>query len=124
MNASGDNQSQSRKTSRYEEPLKRFTDAKNQMKDIYNDLEGCVQNLAQFYDGGSDANKFVPEKEIQEVKRFQDSISTIQKMFNRDKMKVVFFGRTSNGKSTVINAMLHQKLLPQGIGHTTSSFLK
>jgi GTPase Era involved in 16S rRNA processing len=125
LNGSGDsNQNQARKTSRYEEPLKRFTDAKNQMKDIYNDLEGCVQNLAQFYDGGSDANKFVPEKEIAEVQRFQDSIATIQKMFNRDKMKVVFFGRTSNGKSTVINAMLHQKLLPQGMGHTTNSFLK
>uniref|UniRef100_A0A914R029 Uncharacterized protein n=1 Tax=Panagrolaimus davidi TaxID=227884 RepID=A0A914R029_9BILA len=52
LNGSGDsNQNQARKTSRYEEPLKRFTDAKNQMKDIYNDLEGCVQNLAQFYDG-------------------------------------------------------------------------
>jgi mitofusin len=113
-----------RKISRYEEPLKRFTDAKNQMKDIYNDLEGCVQTLSQFYDDGSNTDKFVPEKEIEEVKRFQDSIATIQKMFNRDKMKVVFFGRTSNGKSTVINAMLHQKLLPQGIGHTTSSFLK
>ena len=27
-------------------------------------------------------------------------------MISRDRMKVVFFGRTSNGKSTAINAML------------------
>lgn len=32
--------------------------------------------------------------------------------------------RTSNGKSTVINAMLHEKILPSGIGHTTNCFLQ
>jgi len=36
---------------------------------------------------------------------------------------VVFFGRTSNGKSTVINSMLWNKILPSGIGHTTNCFL-
>ncbi|XP_032454224.1 transmembrane GTPase Marf isoform X5 [Nasonia vitripennis] len=39
-------------------------------------------------------------------------------------MKVAFFGRTSNGKSTVINAMLRDKILPSGIGHTTNCFLQ
>ena len=38
-------------------------------------------------------------------------------------MKVAFFGRTSNGKSTVINAMLQDRILPTGIGHTTNCFL-
>ena len=33
------------------------------------------------------------------------------------------FYRTSNGKSTVINAMLRDKVLPSGIGHTTDCFL-
>lgn len=37
-------------------------------------------------------------------------------------MKVAFFGRTSNGKSSVINAMLREKILPSGIGHTTNCF--
>lgn len=32
--------------------------------------------------------------------------------------------RTSNGKSTVINAMLKEKILPSGIGHTTNCFLQ
>lgn len=32
--------------------------------------------------------------------------------------------RTSNGKSTVINAMLRDKVLPSGIGHTTNCFLQ
>lgn len=38
-------------------------------------------------------------------------------------MKVAFFGRTSNGKSTVVNAMLTDKILPSGIGHTTNCFV-
>lgn len=32
--------------------------------------------------------------------------------------------RTSNGKSTVVNAMLGEKVLPSGIGHTTNCFLQ
>lgn len=32
--------------------------------------------------------------------------------------------RTSNGKSTVVNAMLGDKVLPSGIGHTTNCFLQ
>ena len=31
--------------------------------------------------------------------------------------------RTSNGKSTVINAMLRERVLPSSIGHTTNCFL-
>lgn len=34
------------------------------------------------------------------------------------------FYRTSNGKSSVINAMLCDKVLPSGIGHTTNCFLR
>ena len=32
--------------------------------------------------------------------------------------------RTSNGKSTVINAMLKDRILPSGIGHTTNCFVQ
>lgn len=39
-------------------------------------------------------------------------------------MLLVLCFRTSNGKSTVINAMLHDKILPSGIGHTTNCFLQ
>ena len=39
-------------------------------------------------------------------------------------MQAVFFGRTSNGKSTLINAMMSNKLLPTGFGHTTNCFLR
>ena len=46
----------------------------------------------------------------------------IKSVLARNHMKVAFFGRTSNGKSTVINALLHDKVLPSAIGHTTNCF--
>jgi len=36
----------------------------------------------------------------------------------------LFLYRTSNGKSSVINAMLHEKILPSGGGHTTNCFVQ
>ena len=45
----------------------------------------------------------------------------ILKLVRRSEMKVVFFGRTSNGKSTVINALLKSKVLPFGAGSTTTA---
>ena len=51
-------------------------------------------------------------------------VDGIREVLRRDHMKVVFFGRTSNGKSTAINALLGDRILPVGIGHTTSCFLQ
>uniref|UniRef100_A0A914M3E6 Dynamin-type G domain-containing protein n=1 Tax=Meloidogyne incognita TaxID=6306 RepID=A0A914M3E6_MELIC len=96
------------------EPLQRFGEAKKMMSDIYNDI-GKLD---------VDNKKFVPPRQLSEVQRYLDSIKTIKEMVGRDKMKVVFFGRTSNGKSSVINAMLSSKILPQGMGHTTCCFLQ
>lgn len=53
---------------------------------------------------------------------FVNKINNIREVLARDHMKVAFFGRTSNGKSSVINAMLRDKILPSGIGHTTNCF--
>lgn len=36
---------------------------------------------------------------------------------------MAFFGRTSSGKSTVINALLGEPVLPTGLGHTTDKFI-
>lgn len=54
---------------------------------------------------------------------FLSQVVNINEMLKRDHMKVAFFGRTSNGKSTVINSMLSERILPAGIGHTTNCFL-
>jgi mitofusin len=34
------------------------------------------------------------------------------------------FYRTSNGKSSMINAMLHEQIFPSDFGHTTNCFLQ
>ena len=50
-------------------------------------------------------------------------VSNILKVLSRDQMKVAFIGRTSYGKSTTINAMLQDEILPMGIGPTTNCFV-
>ncbi|CAD5215909.1 unnamed protein product [Bursaphelenchus xylophilus] len=105
------------------EPLERFTEAKKAMGEIYKDLDEFINDLYDAYQNLRETVKIGDDK-IGEVQRNKDSIKVIKDMFSRDKMKVVFFGRTSNGKSTVINAMLHSKVLPQGMGHTTCCFLQ
>ena len=56
------------------------------------------------------------EKLATAVREDLAKMAEMEKVISRDQMKVVFFGRTSNGKSTVINALLKKKILPVGIG--------
>nr|XP_050866455.1 transmembrane GTPase Marf isoform X4 [Vespula vulgaris] len=68
--------------------------------------------------------KIITVEEVSRVQNYVDKVHAIRDVLKRDHMKVAFFGRTSNGKSTVINAMLRDKILPSGIGHTTNCFLQ
>lgn len=63
-------------------------------------------------------------EQLKQTQDFRLKVNGIQDVLARDHMKVAFFGRTSNGKSSVINAMLRDKILPSGIGHTTNCFLQ
>ncbi|CAF4536215.1 unnamed protein product [Rotaria sp. Silwood1] len=71
----------------------------------------------------SDRNLISKDK-YKEIQQLKEKVSRILSIISRDHMKVVFFGRTSNGKSTVMNAMLREKILPIGMGHTTNCFLQ
>lgn len=64
----------------------------------------------------------VNKSEVETFHSYVFKINNIREVLARDHMKVAFFGRTSNGKSSVINAMLRDKILPSGIGHTTNCF--
>ncbi|KAF1766176.1 hypothetical protein GCK72_006132 [Caenorhabditis remanei] len=105
------------------EPLLRFREAKKVLRDVYGELKDNVAELEGVYKDIKE-NDFVSIEQREEIEAIRDSIKTIMDTFQRDNMKVVFFGRTSNGKSTTINAMLHEKVLPQGMGHTTCCFLQ
>ena len=47
----------------------------------------------------------------------RSKITIIRDVVARKEVKVVFFGRTSSGKSSAINALLGNKVLPTGLGY-------
>uniref|UniRef100_A0A8C6WF46 Mitofusin 1b n=1 Tax=Neogobius melanostomus TaxID=47308 RepID=A0A8C6WF46_9GOBI len=97
-------------------PLKHFVLAKKMISEVFDQLLDYVKETSAFVD----SKKITLPLEIQ---AYADKLSTIKEVLARRHMKVAFFGRTSNGKSTVINAMLRDRVLPSGIGHTTNCFL-
>lgn len=105
-------------------PLQIFVRAKKKINDIYQEIEEYVAETTHFLEGVHNDKDLIDEKGLQEFKLYSSKVAGIQEVLARDHMKVAFFGRTSNGKSTVINAMLGDKILPSGIGHTTNCFLQ
>ncbi|KAK6620405.1 hypothetical protein RUM44_006806 [Polyplax serrata] len=105
-------------------PLQIFVKAKKQINDIFIEVDDYVKDTVQYMQALKKEDKITTEKDIELVQTYTAKVQAIRDVLSRDHMKVAFFGRTSNGKSTVINAMLRDKILPSGIGHTTSCFLQ
>uniref|UniRef100_A0A3Q3SPD4 Dynamin-type G domain-containing protein n=1 Tax=Mastacembelus armatus TaxID=205130 RepID=A0A3Q3SPD4_9TELE len=104
-------------------PLRRFVVAKRSITSTFDQLAvffSCVSSEAWRSD---DLGQVAVEEQSLEMQSCATILSTIREVLLRRHMKVAFFGRTSNGKSTVINAMLRDRVLPSGIGHTTNCFL-
>uniref|UniRef100_H2ZK80 Dynamin-type G domain-containing protein n=1 Tax=Ciona savignyi TaxID=51511 RepID=H2ZK80_CIOSA len=106
-------------------PLKHFTNAKKKINVLFSDIQSYIEDFGEFIDdiGNSDENLILEEELEDDVRAALEKINGIKDMLCRNHMKVVFFGRTSNGKSSVINSMLWDRILPTGIGHTTNCFL-
>ncbi|XP_060564780.1 mitofusin-1-like isoform X2 [Ruditapes philippinarum] len=105
-------------------PLKLFGQAKKNINEIYKDVLDFLSEAETFVEG-IETSRYLEGVQCQEhVKQCRERVCSIMEVLSRDHMKVVFFGRTSNGKSTTINAMLREKILPTGIGHTTNCFLQ
>uniref|UniRef100_A0A665V4S2 Dynamin-type G domain-containing protein n=1 Tax=Echeneis naucrates TaxID=173247 RepID=A0A665V4S2_ECHNA len=102
-------------------PLRRFVVAKRLITSIFDQLLEFMKDGSAFVDGQKHTNTHAQSLEMQSC---ATKLSTIREVLIRRHMKVAFFGRTSNGKSTVINAMLRDRVLPSGIGHTTNCFLR
>lgn len=106
-------------------PLKVFGEAKKKINDIFTEINSYIDDVKLFV--GSIVHldyELTSSKDEEFVEDLSKRVCGIQEMLNRDRMKVAFFGRTSNGKSTVINAMLKRRILPTGMGHTTNCFLQ
>ncbi|XP_043488437.1 transmembrane GTPase Marf isoform X1 [Polistes fuscatus] len=105
-------------------PLQIFVKAKKKINDIFIEVDDYVQETVGFMESLQNDRKIVNAEEVSRIQSYIDKVRAIRDVLKRDHMKVAFFGRTSNGKSTVINAMLRDKILPSGIGHTTNCFLQ
>ncbi|XP_033826230.1 mitofusin-2 isoform X2 [Periophthalmus magnuspinnatus] len=108
-------------------PLKHFVTAKKKINGIFEQLGAYIKESSVFLEEtykNEELDPVTTEEQVQEVCAFQSKAAGIAEVLARRHMKVVFFGRTSNGKSSVINAMLCDKVLPSGIGHTTNCFLR
>ncbi|XP_014908174.1 mitofusin-1b [Poecilia latipinna] len=107
-------------------PLKHFVVAKKKISDLFEQLLSYVKETSEFVEviSGNEALGTIATKDQKvEIQTYADKLAVIKEVLARRHMKVAFFGRTSNGKSTVINAMLRDRVLPSGIGHTTNCFL-
>ncbi|XP_030647079.1 mitofusin-1b isoform X2 [Chanos chanos] len=107
-------------------PLKHFVVAKKKINDIFEQLLGYVQEGTEFVKDtcqNESLEHIASKDQLKQIEAYTNKLSVIREVLARRHMKVAFFGRTSNGKSTVINAMLRDRVLPSGIGHTTNCFL-
>ncbi|OON18461.1 dynamin family protein, partial [Opisthorchis viverrini] len=107
--------------------LIRFKEAKKELIQIYEEILNYINECHNFTTQQHQEEKFarlLGEGTHEDVEQHLVKIKSIQGIISRNQMKCAFFGRTSNGKSTVINAMLGSRLLPSGMGHTTSCFLE
>ncbi|XP_036705880.1 mitofusin-1 isoform X2 [Balaenoptera musculus] len=107
-------------------PLKHFVLAKKTITAIFDQLLEFVTEGSHFVEvtyKNPELDRVATEDDLIEIQRYKNKLSIIGEVLSRRHMKVAFFGRTSSGKSSVINAMLWDKVLPSGIGHTTNCFL-
>ena len=84
-------------------------------------------DLSELNDNSKDIIKTIKEEDggaLERLESFSSQIHNIREVLARQQLKVVFFGRTSSGKSSLINALLGDTVLPTGLGHTTRCFIQ
>uniref|UniRef100_A0A8C2AH00 Mitofusin 1b n=1 Tax=Cyprinus carpio TaxID=7962 RepID=A0A8C2AH00_CYPCA len=107
-------------------PLKRFVQAKKKIGEVFEQLLVYVQEGTEFVKetcSNESLENISNKTQLDQIEGYTSQLFKIKEVLSRNHMKVAFFGRTSNGKSTVVNAMLRDRVLPSGIGHTTNCFL-
>jgi hypothetical protein len=99
--------------------LQRFVVAKAQIITVYKNLSSYLVETGSFLEDSFTIASKVSQSYDQILKEarlraenYSEKVSGISGVLKRDRMNVVFFGRTSNGKSTMINALLGENILP------------
>ncbi|XP_065131962.1 mitofusin-1 [Paramisgurnus dabryanus] len=107
-------------------PLQHFVVAKRTIGAVFDQLLEFVREGSEFVEEtwrSEDLEHVAEEEQSLQIQACSRKLTVIKDVLARRHMKVAFFGRTSNGKSTVINGMLRERVLPSGMGHTTNCFL-
>ena len=106
-----------------QDQTKHLAEARDEAFMVFSDLADVS---AQCCDLASTHHSAESEKnaDVETLENFRSQIQNIRAVLSRNQFKVVFFGRTSTGKSTLINAMLGDTVLPSGLGHTTNCFIQ
>ena len=60
--------------------------------------------------------RYIHKSIIERISNHRSKVGVIREVIGRKELKVVFFGRTSSGKSSAINALLGTQVLPAGLG--------
>uniref|UniRef100_UPI003AAD47C1 mitofusin-1 n=1 Tax=Centroberyx gerrardi TaxID=166262 RepID=UPI003AAD47C1 len=108
-------------------PLRRFVVAKRSITAVFDQLLDFVKDGSAFVDEtwrSDDLGQVAVEEQSLEMQTCATKLATIREVLVRRHMKVAFFGSTSVCVCVVINAMLRDRVLPSGIGHTTNCFLR
>ena len=110
-------------------PLERFAQVKTRALDLFSHLLESLKQSQRFLSAQrrhpmirGDLLVQMVDDNTKVVSEWVSQSEGIKEIISRRQMKIVFFGRTSNGKSTCINAMLRDQVLPTGFGHTTCCF--
>ena len=102
-----------------------FKRAKEDSFLIFSDLSELVHGNAEFLETcPAELRDEIADNAVEKSRQFVEQVDNMRTILNRDELKIVFFGRTSSGKSTLINALLGEEVLPSGIGHTTNCFIR
>lgn len=111
-----------------ESPLRLFRQGKRRMADAFERLLALVGQAVTFVGETAAAPDVCLSldlvAELKDLTVFREQTAGLRDVILRDHMKAVFVGQTSNGKSTVVNALLSKALLPAGMGHTTNCFVQ
>ena len=98
-------------------------DARAESVEVMSDLDQLADTCLRLLTD-SPPSLTVPASNISSLNKISSQINTIREIIGRKQHKVVFLGRTSSGKSTLINALLGEKVVPTGLGQTTSRLIE
>lgn len=102
-----------------------LTDAREDAFILFSDLSELVHKCREVASKcTNEVSSRITENTFNKLDQYLEQVFNIRDILSRQHLKVVFFGRTSSGKSTLINALLGEKVLPSGIGHTTNCFIQ